>query len=323
MKSRWRLRIEFRRSIWIGIVLLLLICLLLCLSYFSKKEPDDIYQSPLITIINPQGETEEIRLEDFMIGVIAAEMPASFDIEALKAQAVAARTYVLSHCPPQGICRHGDAAVCSDPSHCQAYLDNDMLKASWGKNYHTYYDKIEEAVLATQGEVLFWQESIAQAPFFSTCGGRTENAEAVWGKAFPYLVSQECRYCGHSARYSGYQRYSLDEAAAMLAIPVEALTTIKAESYTPGDRIGLMTAGGENYAGTDWRSIFSLNSAAFSWLMIGDYLIFCTVGYGHGVGLCQYGADGMGKNGYHYQEILSHYYPGTSLQEIGSLSTNK
>ncbi len=316
MKHRIQLKPDKRQIIWIVFSVLVIALIVFRIISLSIEEKEAKIPPPMITFINPSGQTEEIALENLIIGIVAAETPAAFDSEALKAQAVAARTYVLSHWPPYGTMKHENAAVCSDFTCCQAYLDQNMQRERWGTDFDTYYTKIKQAVFATSGEILFWQGAIAQAPFFSTCGGKTENSEECWSKAFPYLVSVECHYCGHSSRYSGYQRYTTNEAASLLNIDVEQLLAMKIEAYTNGDRVAAISFGSKQLKGTEMRSIFKLDSAAFSWLIIGDYLVFSTVGYGHGVGMCQYGADGMGKRGYSYQEILSHYYPGTTITKM-------
>lgn len=312
MRSRMRISLAPRQMLWIASSLIVIILIVLRLTTVNPDNSNNDQQQ-IITFINPTGEQQTIELEELVIGIVAAETPASFEPEALKAQAIAARTYVLSHTPPFGTPRHENASVCSDSACCQAYLSGQMLLERWGDNFSEYYDKIAGAVQACQGDILHWQNAIAQTPFHSTCGGKTENAEFCWSKAIPYLVAVDCHYCGASPRYSGHKRFSLSEAASLLNLPVDSLYAINVETYTPGDRINTLSIGDRQYQGTELRSLFGLNSAAFDWLIIGDYLVFSTVGFGHGVGLCQYGANGMAKRGYDYQEILYHYYPGTSI----------
>ncbi len=312
---RFRLRLDFMRTIWVIMAVIVLVLIAFKVVEKEQQNQQELPPATYITIVNQDGENEQIELELFVMGVVAAEMPASFEEEALKAQAIAARTYILSHCEPYGQPRHGEAAVCCDSTHCQAYADELELRMRWGKNYDKYYAKIADAVLATRGEILFWQESIAQTPFCSTCGGRTENAEACWGQAFPYLVAVDCDYCAHSPKYSSYQRFSLAEAASLLATDIDKLYSMQVETYTPGDRIGTLSLEDILYKGTEMRSKLALNSAAFNWLIIGDNIVFTTIGYGHGVGMCQYGADGMAQRGYDYQQILQKYYPGTTIHQ--------
>ena len=327
MRSRSKLRpktnIDPMNMLWIILALLTAILLICRIAEKSQQQvvlpPASIY----INILNSSGRIEKIELETFICGVVAAESPASFADEALKAQAVAARTYVLSHCQPYGENRHDNAAVCCDSSHCQAYASDDELKQRWGKKYEEYRNKITAAVADTAGIILCWQKEIAQAPFFSTCGGHTENAESCWGKYFPYLISVNCGYCGASPRFSACRSFTLAEAAAFLEAEINDLYNMRTESYTPGGRISLLSVGGKQYTGTEIRSRLGLDSATFNWLIFADDITFTTIGYGHGVGMCQYGANGMAENGYNYQDILAHYYPGTSLADINRQTAGK
>ena len=303
-----------------ALALILLICRLTAICHHTPQADDmppsgDIY----IDILDPAGETKKINLEEFIVGVVAAEMPASFDMEALKAQSVAARTYVLAHYPPYGECRHGDAAVCCDSTHCQAYCTDEELRKRWGDRYDHYHSRVTEAVNATAGQMLCYNGKIAQTPFFSTCGGSTESSSDCWsGSDIPYLKAVTCSCCGHSPKAISCKRFSVAEAAGLLHTTTDALYAMNADSFTEGRRVRSLTIDGKSYKGTEIRSILGLNSAAFTWLIMGDDIIFATLGYGHGVGMCQYGADGMGKKGYSWQHILAHYYPGTELKDIRS-----
>jgi len=316
---RIRLHPDFKLAIALIAALALLIgitvFLLKLLPLPAEKPAADIY----ITIINHEGEQEQVELEGFIIGVVAAEMPASFEPEALAAQAIAARTYVLAHCPPWGAAKHGDAAVCCDPAHCQAYADQAALKSRWGDNYDKYYARVKAAVLDTQGKVLCWQGQLIETPYCSACGGRTENAEYCWGRAYPYLVSVSFPYCRAAPRFSAFRSFPLSEAAMLLDVPEEQIAHMRAENYTAGYRVGQLRVGEHIYPGTEIRSLLGLNSAAFNWLIIGDEIYFSTLGYGHGVGLCQYGANGMAQAGFSYADILAHYYVGTKIKTITAL----
>jgi stage II sporulation protein D len=316
---RIRLHPEVKLAVVLVLALALLVLAVIMLIKLLPGKDENQTEAVYITIVNSDGENEKIELECFIIGVVAAEMPASFEPAALQAQAVAARTYVLSHCPPYGEPKHGEAAVCCDPAHCQAYADDAALKTRWGDNYAKYYARVEAAVLDTKGEVLCWQGSLIEAAFCSTCGGRTESAAYCWGQDFPYLVAVDCPYCRASPRFCEFRSFTLNEAASLLKAQPQQLAQMRAQSYTAGDRVGLLQVGDHIYQGTEVRSLLSLNSAAFNWLIIGDTIYFSTLGYGHGVGMCQYGANGMAKAGFSYQEILAHYYSGTTLTTITSL----
>lgn len=316
---RIRLHPDCKLALALVAALVLLIAAIVLLLKLLPGPAEKTTSDIRIMIVNRDGEKERVELESFIIGVVAAEMPASFEPEALAAQAIAARTYVLSHCPPWGAAKHGDAAVCCDPAHCQAYADQATLKARWGDNYDKYYARVEAAVLDTKGKVLSWQGQLIEAPYCSACGGHTENAEYCWGRAYPYLVSVSCPYCRAAPRFSEFRSFPLSEAAALLDASVEQIAQMRTESYTPGYRVGLLQVGEHIYPGTEMRSLLGLNSAAFNWLLIGDEIYFSTLGYGHGVGLCQYGANGMAQAGFGYADILAHYYLGTTIETITAL----
>lgn len=296
---------------------LVLLLTILCITQQSVPAPLPKWQnSPQIGVLMPDGTVVQTELERFLTGVVAAEMPALFAEDALAAQAVAARTYIAGKMPPYGSGKHGEAAVCTDPACCQAWLSEEQLRENWGENAAAYLQKTEQAVLCTFGQVLCWQDAPAETPFCSTCGGATEAAEDVWGGARPYLQSVPCGYDGHSPRFAGYAAMSVAEGAALLGAAEEEVRQMRVTGYTTGGRVQALTVGSQTLPGTEVRSLLGLNSAAFSWLIVGDTLLFATLGYGHGVGLCQYGADGMAQQGCGWQEILQHYYSGTVLTQL-------
>lgn len=306
-KQRWLLAGS------ITVVLILIICRLIVLVQEAGREA---FPPRMISVLDANGAIISVDLEQYLIGVVAAEMPASFAPEAIKAQAVAARTYILRRVEPYGVGKHGEAAVCGDPTCCQAYDDIPALQQRWGLDYEYYYQRISEAVQDTRGQVLTWHGMLAETPFSSTCGGSTESAAAVWGGRQAYLVPVDCDWDSHSPRFVGFKQLALTEAASLLDVTVQDLYAMRVCAYTDGGRVARLEVGDRQIAGTELRSLLALNSAAFSWLILGDHIVFTTVGYGHGVGLCQYGADGMARADYDYTEILAHYYPGTKLMDI-------
>ena len=287
---------------------------------WQVSRPPDIEEGslggPLIPIENSQGGVMQAPLEDFLIQVLAAEMPASFEPAALQAQAVAARTYIAAHLPPYGEYRHAQAAVCCDSSHCQAYASLETLRANWGESFTENWQKIRQAVADTAGEILLYQGQVAETPYYSCCGGSTEAAEACWGNAFPYLTAHACPYCAQSPKLTDSRVFTLAQAAQAVQATEEELLHMQTVSYTPGGRSALVQIGDKTFDGTELRQIWQLNSAAFTWLILGDRIAFLTLGYGHGVGLCQYGAEGMAALGKTYQQILDFYYPGCQLSQM-------
>ena len=277
--------------------------------------PLQIAPTPRVRLMT-EGGTLELDAEEYLIGVVAAEMPASFSAEALSAQAVAARSYLLSHSADYGRPRHTEADVCIESAHCQAYLSEAELRQRWGAEYEARYAKIAAAVAQTRGLVLWYAGAIAEAPFCSACGGSSEAAAELWGGTRDYLIAAECRWCAHAPRYRQTEVLPLSEAAAALCCTESELLTMQLVAESSGGRVASLSIGGSSYSGAELRQRLKLPSAAFSWLIAGDELrIYCR-GYGHGVGLCQYGADGMAAEGAHFTAILAHYYPGTRLMQL-------
>lgn len=255
--------------------------------------------------------------EEYLVGVLSAEMPAGFAPEALKAQAVAARSY-LQRCIESG--KHSDADICSSPDCCQAYLSEKELKKSWGDNYGRYVGIIKNAVNTTDGEYLSYKGKAALAAFHSSSAGMTEDSGAVWN-GLPYLVSvsspeSEDTVPNYVTKVTVTE---LDFRDTVLYLKPEANMTGEPSKWigkvTRNDsgRVETAVIGGVDFSGTELRSLFSLRSTAFTIGHSDGKFTFTVTGFGHGVGMSQYGANAMAKSGSDYAEILSHYYPGTEL----------
>lgn len=299
-----------------ALLLLAIICWVVEHVRGRAPETENFPVSPLISVLTPDGDIVEIEIEAFLVGVVAAEMPAAFETAALEAQAVAARTYVLRRVAPLGTPKHGAASVCMDSTCCQAYQDEAQRRQKWGDSFAAYEQKIAGAVTRTRGRALYYQGALAEAPFCSTCGGSTEDAADCWSAAVPYLVPVDCAWDAHSPRFTGNRSMTLQEAAGLLEISTDDLRGLRLTASTAGGRVAAAEAGGKTWRGTELRRLLGLDSAAFRWLILGERIVFTSVGYGHGVGLCQYGADGMAKAGYTSAQILSHYYPGVTLAAV-------
>jgi len=268
----------------------------------KSLRPQQLYfpSSPLITVIDPKGQYQEIELEDFLIGVLAAEMPADFGLEALKAQAIAARTYIVNNMDGQnGSTRHKEAVVCCDFSHCQAYYDKVQLQKNWGRDFDKNYAKIKQAVQESAGQIMVYENEVIDALYFSTCGGATCNSEDYWSESIPYLRGIECGFCSHSPRFENRESFSLQETA----------TALGCKKNNIKQRIDTLSA-------RTVREKLGLFSAKFSYEINGGNIVFTSHGSGHGVGLCQYGADGMAQEGYLAEEILQHYYTDIEIINI-------
>ena len=269
-----------------------------------------------ITVLHG-GAAEEMDTADYLTGVVAAEMPACFAPEALKAQAVAARTYVM-YCAQAG--KHDTAQVCTDSGCCQAWLSTDELRERWGKDYGTYYDKVRAAVSATAGEYLAYGGAPVFAAFHSSSAGATEDSGAVWN-ALPYLISVSSPENAESVPgyVSTLELSRLDFRDSLLSVRPDADLSTEPEKWLgelrrdASGRVETAVIGGKEFAGTELRSLFGLRSTAFTLEYDGELFRFTVTGYGHGVGMSQYGANVMAAGGADYAQILAHYYPGTEL----------
>ncbi len=270
------------------------------------------------------GAERELSLEEYLFGVVAAEMPASFELEALKAQAVAARSYAM-HCISSGV---HDGAVCSDHSCCQAWLSDEVLREKWGDSYDACAEKMRTAVGGTDGCCLSYEGEAILAAFHSSSNGRTESSENVFGQAIPYLISVESNEDPETIpNYVSQTEFTDDELyAAVSAWNSEAAVRVSEGAlfseavFSTTGRLLSVKLCGENVSGSQLRKIFSLRSADVSWQRIENGINFTSVGYGHGVGMSQYGADNMAKQGADWQEIVSHFYPGTDIIPVSAVA---
>ena len=273
--------------------------------------------APELIRVQQGEECIEMDLEKYVLGVLAAEMPAEFEPEALKAQAVAARTYSL-YCA--GADKHGDAMVCTNFACCQAWKSEEDMRLTWGEGFDYYYDKLCLAVEETQGQQLLYEAAPIFAAFHSSSAGYTENCGAIWSE-LPYLVSVESpeREMQVPGYVSQLELSPLDFRDTLLHACPEAdfsgdeVSWIGETGYEDSGRVSYVLIGGHYYPGTKLRSLFGLRSTAFTLEYTGESFLFTVRGYGHGVGMSQYGANVMAQEGADYAAILAHYYPGTEL----------
>lgn len=268
-----------------------------------------------------EKDTRVMNIEDYLTGVVCAEMPASFEKEALKAQAVAARSYAVYRIENQSA-DHPDAAVCTDFAHCKAYKKPEDAQKDWGKDSSKYTEKIKQAVSETQGEILTYNGEVALAVFHSQSGGgRTENSADVWGGDVPYLVSVESHGEENAPNFYSSAVFSFEEfkekilsqnAAATLNTPQD----IGESEISEGGSVKSITIGGAVFTGREIRTLFNLRSSCFKIFADEDSVCFEVTGYGHGVGMSQYGANTMAKEGFDYKKILTHYYSGTEIEGV-------
>lgn len=291
----------------------------------AVRQTPPVRQQTIRVYLHKQKRVETMDLEEYILGVLSAEMPVSFHLEALKAQAVAARTFALGK-----IKRHGEgsnADICTDSSHCQAWDDESSRRKKWGKNYEANLDKLTSAVYATAGEIVTYRGEAIQALFHSTSGGMTENSENAFSASLPYLRSVVSEGEEDAPRYRGEVRVKRSEFARRVnaKFPKAKLDAAKLESQVEtvstfdSGRVESIRLGKALARGRDMRALFDLNSTNFTLTFTAREAVFQTIGYGHGVGMSQTGANAMANRGADYVEILTHYYTGTEVEAISSV----
>lgn len=326
-----------RQSVALSVILLLLLFLMPLTGiapsrtelFSGEAPPDETEGVPFVsgaldgemTLRVLQGDRVEIMdLGAYLAGVVRAEMPASFEPEALKAQTVAARTYTLYKMKHGG--NHGDTAdLCTNPSCCQAYLEQGQARRNWGNLADAYEQKIEEAVRSTDGQVVLYGGEPILAVFHSSSAGRTRAAGDVWVNDLPYLQAVESPENGDTIP-NYYSRVEIPKEVfqkRVQALWPETDLSGGADrwlSQAVTDEAGsveTLLVGGVPVKGTELRSALGLRSACFTWEVQSEKLVFFVTGYGHGVGLSQYGANRMAESGATWQEILNHYYTGVTV----------
>ncbi len=256
-------------------------------------------------------------LDTYLVGVLMAEMPADFEIEALKAQAVAARTCALQRIEKRD--KHFGGAVCTDSACCQAYMSVEQYYQAGGTE--EMVKRMQVAVAMTTAQVLTYEGKLIEAAYFSCSGGRTEDAIAVWGAEVPYLRSVVSPGEEHAEIYSNTVEFSHKEFMSLLGrnLTGDPAKWLGEVVRTRGGGVASMVIGGKTYTGTELRSLLSLNSTAFTMTAHGDKITVVTSGRGHRVGMSQYGADAMAAAGSSYDEILAYYYPGTRIDKLSAV----
>ena len=260
-----------------------------------------------VLVVHPDSTKTSMELESYLTGVLLAEIPADFHMEALKAQAAAARTYTWKANVSGG--KHEGGCICTDPSCCQSYIKvSDYLSAGGTQEN---LDKVRQAVSSTASMVIFYDGELIEATYFSSSGGSTEAALAVWGADYPYLQAVS----SPEKPVTVTLRYSMEDFCKLLGI--DQLTgeaqIFGPVTYTDGGGVDTIEIGGEVFTGVRLRSLLGLRSTAFEIAEESGYLRITTTGFGHRVGMSQYGANTMAEQGSTWQQILQHYYPGTNV----------
>ena len=299
----------------------LYIVVLICIPFFvvnfiniKELEPIEInlkyLSNILVRVKREDGSIEKVFLEEYVTGVVAGEMPASFELEALKAQSVASRTYVLKKILNNS---NTDYDIV-DTVINQVYLDEEQLKKKWGNKYTEYINKIRTAVNETSMEYLEYNNEIVDALFFSTSNGYTEDSGVFFSSNLPYLKSVESFWDEEVAStFNSSTSMSLQEFYEKLNINYNSKLEVEILEKSDSNRIVKLKINGREFLGKDIYNKLKLKSCDFVLKQVGNNVVVDTKGYGHGVGMSQYGAHGMAKSGYDYKKILTHYYTGTQI----------
>ena len=326
------------RKILLYILCMVFLCFLIPILFTKKSEPKEIKSNVEIEykeepslydygeynkvklLHTKTGEVEELDLDQYLLGVVSSEMPASFEIEALKAQAVVARTYTIYKITEEK--KHENADICDDSKCCQAWISKEDRFARWNEEEReSNWSKIEEAVNSTKGEIVKYEGKPINAFFHSNSGGTTDTATAVWGGAnYPYLQAVETSGEDAYTQYSSEVVLSKEEFANKIReyhsefqIDYSLENQIEILSYTEGERVKEIKIGNLNLSGVEIRNIFKLKSAKFEINIDGENIKFNVIGYGHGVGMSQTGADSMARQGKNYEDIIKHFYTGVEI----------
>lgn len=278
-----------------------------------EKEEKNIKKENITIRVKQTSKNKVINLdlEDYVKGVIAGEMPVSFEKEALKAQAVAARTYGIRR-----INKNNEYDVV-DTVMNQVYLDDDTLKNKWGNKYETYINKINNAVNETVGEYVDYNGNYADTLFFSTSVGNTENSEEIFGTKVSYLQSVSSEWDEEvSPVYQEKNVFTRDIFCKKLKLSNCSKIYVNIMNQTSTGRIKKVEINGKTFTGTEVAVLLGIRSNYFSIYIENNNVVVETKGFGHGVGMSQYGAEGMATNGYLYNEILEHYYKGTTIKNL-------
>ena len=271
------------------------------------------------------GEVEQVNIDDYLCNVVSAEMPADYEIEALKAQAVVARTYTIYKINNK---KHENADICDDSTCCQAWVDKETRFSRWEESKReSNWEKIQKCIQETQGQIITYQNQPINAFFHANSGGKTELPVNVWGgTGLPYLQVVE------TAGEEGYKQYesevelTQDELIEKLktkysdiSIDFSNQENLKILEYTDSGRVKTVKFGNHEISGVETRTLLGLKSTNFEISKENDKIKFTVKGYGHGVGMSQTGADAMAKQGKNYKEIINHFYSGIEIKEVNSL----
>lgn len=327
------------RKILLSIFLFVLLCFVIPVLFTKQKEEQviaklneeqeqtsyDYKQYNNIKLWHAKTNSiEEISLDEYLYGVVSAEMPASFEKEALKAQAIVARTYTIYKILHNNG-KHQGADICDDSACCQAWITKEDRLNKWEEtSRESNWNKIVEVVEATKGKIITYEGQPIQAFFHANSGGKTETTINVWGgDSYPYLqsvaTSGEDSYSQYASEVSFTKEtfvLKMKEKYTDFSIDFTQENCIQILEYTDGNRVKKVKIGNIELSGVEVRTLLGLKSANFAIELGEDTVRFSVVGYGHGVGMSQTGADSMAKQGSNYEEIIKHFYTGVEIMDL-------
>ena len=292
------------------------------------KQQYDYQKYKTIKLLHPEKKhVEELDIDEYLYGVVSSEMPASYEMEALKAQAVVARTYTIYQIRSNPG-KHENADICDDFNCCQAWISKEERISKWNsEESESNWNKIIESVNSTEGKIITYDGQPINAFFHANSGGTTESSLNIWGGIdFPYLKSVE------TSGEDGYTQYSsqvvLNEQELLSKIQIQyedcvidysQENCIQILEYTTSGRVKTIKFGNKEIAGTEARTLLGLKSTNFTFKKDGENIVFVVTGYGHGVGMSQTGADALAKSGSNYEAIIKHFYTNVEIMEVNSL----
>lgn len=261
---------------------------------------------------------ENVEIEEYVLGVLSAEMPINFELEALKAQAVAARTYTVRNLLNPDTSKLPKGADVTDSTLHQVYNNTSELKERWGVKYEENINKLKQAVRDTEGMIITYQGEPIDASFFSTSNGYTENSEDYWSASIPYLRSVPSPWDKDSPVFIERKMFTINEFESKVGVSIPNKGNIGEIERTSSKRVSTIEINGKKLSGKDFRESLGLKSTDFKFELEGSQITITTKGNGHGVGMSQYGANGMAKAGKNYKDILKHYYTDIAIEDVNS-----
>ena len=291
------------------LLLLIIIMLLPFAIFINTKDNDNNIEDTeevkeIVVNLSKDNEIIKLSLNDYLIGVVGQEMPASFNIEALKAQAIAARTFAYNYMNDD---------VINIKETAQSYISIDKMREKWGSDYETYYNKIKSAVLDTNNLVIKYDDNIIKSYYYAISNGKSEDSIAVFNEELPYLKVVDSNFDEEVKNFEVTTSFTSDNFCNLLSINP---CSINIGNITRDDsnRVSKIIINIKEYLGTDIRKLLSLRSTDFEIKLLDNSVEIITKGYGHGVGMSQYGANYLANNGYSFEEILKYYYKDVEIK---------